>query len=396
MSALSACLVLSLALAAGAGQAGARDDAARQAPDGRPGFGTRAPNDVAKLVRQPARDGAAWIDALAALPTEISQRASLTESLYRERGWFALSGDQPGQGLLDLHASYRHLELDPTGTLYALDERARAFAAAWTDMRFRSRARLLESAANEVRELDGALALLRGAANSWGTLSESEAQNLARRADLSAALLRAIRLDLDALRESPGPRATPLEADECLALARDTNAARRSARMDELSSRLAEREQAFLRPLFWMRLSERCVAPLAWRKSSLDLCRAALQAAEQFSPDVDPERPRDGKVAALRATDRRRHALARALEALAQDPLDERATWIAFASGRHVGSVPQTLALAYRYLRLRGIVYEDGVQQGRGRMTENEEAAETYVREALAGAYGAFPGAAVR
>jgi hypothetical protein len=368
------------------------DPAAKLAPDGRPGFGARSPSEVAKLVRQPGRDDEAWIDALPALPTEIAQRSSLTESLYRERGWFALCGDQPGQGLLDLLASYRHLELDPTGTLHALDDRARAFAAAWTDLRFRSRARLLESAAHETRELAGALALLRGAANSWGALSQSESQNLARRADLSAALLRAIRLDLDALRESPGPRAAVPEADACLALARDTNAARRSARMGEMSARLVEREQAFLRPLFFARLSEQCVALLAWRKASLDIGRVALQAAEQFSPDVDPERARDGKIAELRTTDRRRNAMARALEALAQDPLDERATWIAFVSARHVGSVPQTLALAYRYLRLRGIVYEDGAQQGRAKLTESEELAEAYVRDALAGAYGAFPG----
>lgn len=365
---------------------------AKLAPDGRPGFGARAPNDVYKLVRQPARDDEAWMGALSLLPTEVSQRASLSESLYRERGWFALSGDQPGQDLADLLATYRHLELDPSGALRELDARARAFAATWTDMRFRARARLLEAAAGETRELEGALALLRGAANSWGALAEAEVQNLMRRADLAAALLRAIRLDLDALREAPGARLSSLEEDECLALVRDTDAARRIARVAELSARLAERERAFVRALFHARLSEQCVAALAWRKSSLDLAASALQAAEQFSPDVDPQRQRDAKVVAMRTTDRRRNAFGRALEALAQDPLDERATWVAFTSGRHVGPVPQTLALAYRYLRLRGIVYEDGAQQGRRRLTEQEELAETYVREVLSGVYGPFPG----
>jgi hypothetical protein len=362
------------------------------APDGRPGFGTRPHVEVLKLVRQPERADEAWIAALDALHVELAQRQSVSESLYRSRGWFAISGDEPGQGLPEFFASYRHLELDPGNTLLALDARAQAFASAWTDLRFRARARLLEHAEVEARELRLSLALLRGDARSWGALSAAEAENLARRADLAAALSRALRLDLDALREAPGKYVAAPEADACIALVRDSDAQRRRERLTDLEGWLAEREAAFLRPLFHARLSEHAVATLAWRKSSTDLAQRARVAAEDFSPDIEHVRAVEPKISAMRTLDRRRSGLVRALEGLAQDPLDVRLTWLAFVNCRNAGSVPQTLAFAYRYLLLRGIVYEDGAQQGRKVLSSEEETAQTYVRDALSGAYGCFPG----
>ncbi|MBM3977972.1 MAG: hypothetical protein FJ299_13420 [Planctomycetes bacterium] len=385
-----------LSLAAAASHGTRSQEATSNAPDGRPGFGTRAPGEVLKLVRQPAREDEAWMAALDALPTELAQRASLAESLYRSRGWFGLCGDQPGQTLVDLLASYRHLQLDPIATLQPLDARARAFAAAWTDMRFRARAGLLEEASTEARDLALALGLLRGAARSWGALSDDETMRLARRADLAAARLRAIRLDLDALREPPNAFVASPEVDACLAIARDSDAVRRLARFSELSAWLTRREQAFTGSMFTTRLSEQAVAALAWRKAALVQAGAAREAAREFSPDIDAALARDPKITQLRTTDRRRLAQARALEALAQDPLDETATWIGFVSTRHVGAAPQALALAYRYLRLRGIVFEDGANKGRDRLSDEEEQAEFYVREVLAGVYGPFPGLSAR
>src|SRR6185295_15821408 len=109
----------------------------------------------------------------------------------------------------------RELAADVPAVLHDGGPRAELLARLLSDPRFRLRVQVSDGVRRELSDLRGALALLRAQTDGWVDLGELDVAAITRRADLAAARLRAIRLDLIALRESPAATTAsgPLQVD---------------------------------------------------------------------------------------------------------------------------------------------------------------------------------------
>lgn len=371
---------------------------ASRAPDGKPGIGTRELGELLKFARAPKDGDAQLLAQLLELPRTLSVLQGSCEADYRARGLFALCADPSDSTLAELHAALRASARDVPAALAAGGAAARAFARAWLDARLRARAELFEAAPQEQREIELALALLRGAATSYGELSAAEADGLARRIDLAAARLRALLRDLEALRPGAASAASSAQAEEAqverlLALAHEPDAERRAAGIEALGAEVLARTLAIQRYLFTTRFDAQALAQLAWRSGSESGAAQALEQARVHCPDLPYAGSVPASVERMRKTERRQRALEFALAGLAQDPLDEALCYLAAHEARIVASAAQTAALYDRYLLLRGIVFQDDRTWGKRALSAQEEEALQMLRDyqALRSGVGGTP-----
>jgi hypothetical protein len=333
----------------------------RLAPDGKRGFGAgQSLSDILRVFRQPDDEDKRWLNSLALLSGEIDTFVVLARDRCVKRGYFALQAEKSEPDLFALHAAFRGAEDDAVEVLRKHDARSRAFAQMYFDVRFLLRAAALEGYAEERDELAHALGLLRAATDGRVELVEPEARAIASRADLAASRLRAIRADLESLHqtksEPEAEREVSSKADELveLAAARDRDRDRAfafAARLDELG----KRKQQMRESLGVERLRPRIADALDARAKAREEAQRFVSQAALYFDEPQPGAEPAKEVANLSRPERLRVARGLAARALAKDPLDEEATWIAAKTIDFFEGELYSRPYYDRYLALRGI-----------------------------------------
>lgn len=334
------------------------------APDGQPGFGDSFDlTDLLDLVRATKDEERAWMARLDGLGGEVGLLFATALEEYRARGYFALLESDADVDLARLHGAWRSSAADAEAQLGRGGPRARALAAMLLDPRFRARAGLHEDFAIERHEVEAGLAVLRGAANSYATVTIDEARAIARRVDASASRLRAMRSDLMALRGSPSSEHAPLSKDPSvtalIAAARTEDPAIRRRALDEILSKAEQNTERMRSALFSTRLQPRLEAHLQWRRRLLDEAAARLATARTYLPGTPESEEASPEIQALKKHERIRWAGYSARAGLAADPLNDELAFIAARAADFQWGTLESRALYDRFLYLRGIHHFD-------------------------------------
>jgi hypothetical protein len=354
------------------------------APDGERGLGESATQDeILRPFRQPDAADEAFLVGLAELEVELGTFTALLADLYEKRGLLVVVEPRVEDRLARFHELLGALLLAPQAHLAAGKEHREPWARAFLDARLRVRARVLAGWERDAAEVRKALALLRATTDGWVNLSQAEAQLVAARADLAAALLRARVKDLAALRERGPTEVLDAEVEELLVLAAATG--ERSAAFPYA---VEARARGMYSLLFTARLRSDAAQWLTWR-DALD-ARAARARADvrRLRPDTEEGRDAPRELARATKTSRRRQAHARALEGLADDPFDEE---LAHAAARMAEFTPgMHVAVDYydRFLAMRGIRAHDDRNWRRRQLTDEEQHALFQVQEYERGRLG--------
>lgn len=345
-----------LALLGGVGSAQERPTA----PDGRPGLGV---HDTARgygaMWRSPSEAERALLDSLLGLPGEVLVLRGALERSYRDAGLFALVADPAHAELEQLHASYLELCADPIAVLRAGGERAKAFARAFLDARFRLRLETLAALPGEARELRGGLALLRATQDGFVELKDPDARLIAGRVDLAAALLRALRLDLDALGRgidaggpgAPDPAWLPLLEE----IAAHAEPGTRPPALADLMRRVARTEARMRDSLFTPRLRQAVGPELSRREAGRDRARGLLREVRVMLPETEEGARAPAGIAELKKHQRYGYALRYAVEGISQDPFEDELCYWAGIATDFLYDRWQSRVWLDRYLALRGI-----------------------------------------
>jgi hypothetical protein len=327
------------------------------APDGQPGLEQRGRlQDLLGLMRSRRKEDEALLAEIGGLEAALSILAESTAGLYRARGLFQVLDPRVPSGLAAFHRRWREFQADPEAFLALPEAKGRLWAKILCDVRVGMRCEVLEGWEADAREVRAGLALLRANADEWARLDESTGAVVARRVDLAAALLRARIKDLSALRETPG---TPSEVDEAqvgrilaaLALEqpeRGRSLAREFALIEGRAAAMAD-------VLFLTRLWAAAQSRIRWREELDRRAREARAQALVLSPDTPEGRDAPREIRLHKKTTRRREAFARAVEALALDPFDERLAYLAGLQAEYVRGSYDFVDYYDRFLALRGI-----------------------------------------
>jgi hypothetical protein len=287
------------------------------------------------------------------------------ERAWRADGRFRMHAAPRRAGLAELAARYRELAAEPLVAASAPGPAGEAFAQAFLSARFRLQLDLVDRAHAESRDLEAGLALLRALHESYYALADTEAREVARRVDLSAAILRAVRLDLEALRETgahdlPGAP-DPADVARLIALAREEDPDARAeglAALDERVERVCARMEASLfTPRLWQRLS----MELARREGGREQAAAARRELHLLLPEwVEEGTEPPQQIAKMKKHERYRAAVGVALGGLSGDVLDDELAYAIGLATDFVDGRPQSRTWFDRYLALHGIRSYDG------------------------------------
>jgi hypothetical protein len=367
-----------------AGSSARADDfTARIAPDGRAGFGFgRTRRELEKLFRSPSDDERAFLDGLRDVARDVELELQAAHVRYDELGYYDVLGLQDPTPAA-LAARFRELAHDVPNVLHEGGPRAELVARLLSDPRFRLRVQVSDGVRRELSDLRGALALLRAQTDGWVDLGELDVSAITRRADLAAARLRAIRLDLIALRESPAATTAsgPLQVDyeHLLVLAHTYDHVPIEAA--PVLARLERTTNAMSGTLFTTRLALQCTAEYKQRAEELE------RAAERFARarDVDPDSPRADQapknVRALTKSERRQRAAKCANEATLLDPLHDEYVWLMAATSEIAYGKLAARPWFDRYLALHGIRASESKSYQLRTLTREEERALVAVQE---------------
>jgi len=353
------------------------------APDGRRGLGESSTlSDLLALFRNPAPEDEVFLAELSGLEQELAVLLATVEATYRVRGWFEVVDPRREDALAALHERFRVFRNDLEAELTGGGRDVRALAEMHLDARFRARAAAIAGVERDVREVRRGLRLLSAPTDGWVRLSEEEAQDVAGRVDLAAALLRARAKDLRALREAPG---APSEVDagdldELLALAALEPGAERSALFARAAAEGAARERAASEMLFTTRLRAQVSQDLEERAAGERIARERADQAALWLPGDGQERdlPRDIRRASK--TDRRQRALALVREGLDGDPFDDGLAWTAAGLARILSGDLEALSYYDRFLALRGRRAHDERTWPPEGLDEREDEAVYYIQ----------------
>ncbi len=357
-----------------------------QAPDGRRGFGARTPvNEVLAVVRSNAEPERAFMAELDGLTSELKVLVALAQHGYEQAHYFDLLPARAERSVDLLHARFAELDADPLAVLEAGGPKARALAAMVLDTRFRVRAQVLGGCEAELSELERGLRVLRAATDGFVQLSQAQASNITTRVDLAAAVMRAVRNDLRALRESSG--ASELDAaavERLLALARSSEGegVRRAGVMRQRDAAL-KRQELMASALFTTRLRAQLGVTLAWREDLLREAKELTSQAERALPEADASAPPDPQLAALSKSERIRRAGSLARQAAEFDPLAEDAVWIVAHAAEFQFGLLESRPWFDRYLALRRIRSHDHRSYQERKLTARENEALEAVQRGL-------------
>lgn len=383
-AALSAWLLLA-GIAAG--------QAAPEAPDGRRGFGLEVTQrGIFDLWRSKDAADRAFLDELVQVSNQVRTSVALARASISDRGYFQLLPASAGDDLARLLNEYASASAAPAKLLAPGDSKSRALAGMLLDARFNARAGLLAEALVALRELDRARAALGGTVDGWVSFSEPELANVAARADLAAAELRALRVDLDVLR--PGLDGARDAAAEAAAVERLLEIARipdETMRANVLHGELAPRRelQAKLTSLLSSeRLRPKLTALRNWRARMTAAGDDLRAKTLQMLPDTSEGSSVSGEIARMGKTNRYRAAYELARQGLASDPLDPELAWAAGHAAEFPYPGREGIPYFDRYLALVGVRAADPRPAGGRELTKREQEALTAVQAYNASAHG--------
>ena len=303
------------------------------APDGVRGFGADlTQRGIDHLWSSRAEGDRAFLDSLTELSTEVRVAVLCARQHYSQCGYFKLLAGSAGDDLVLLHATYAAGLAHPATLLAAGDARAVAFAAMLVDTRFNVRRGLLEQAELSLRELDRARAVFWASVKGgYTTLIDAERENIAARADLAAAELRALRHDLHVL--TPGAAdveksAANLESGRRLIeTAHIKDVLPREQTLVDLLDPRRELEQRMHSILFTARAEPDLRALQLWRKRVMAEGAALRAQALELLPDTAEGQNPSEAIAKLGKSERMREAAKLGSKGLLSDPLDPDLAW---------------------------------------------------------------------
>lgn len=341
-------------------------------PGGGRGLGAETdPRAIVALFRSRDPDDVAFVAELDDLVAGVRLQLADLEAAYREAGYLALLDEDQTPGIDALYAAWERAAAHPVEILTGPELRARALARSLQDARFRVRRRLLRDWHADARDVDLGTALLRAAAWSQVVLEDVEVRAIAARVDLGASRLRALRQDLETLRQSEPAGG---DAPALVELARSPD---RSRALEAVAAAAARSER--IANKMWASLQLPRLEPatrnlVEWRTGVLVQAAGLRREALRLHPDTGPaDVPAD--LARLKKSERIQRALSVALAGLVLDPLDEDLTWIAAESSYYRYGGLGSRSLYGRYLALRGIrPWDYRTYQGRA-LTKREERA---------------------
>lgn len=335
-------------------------DPAPMAPDGHPGFGTlRTSRELGRVFQKPSEQDEELLTGLADLDSEVRILVEMARRTYKRRGYFELLDRFGPQELADLHGSYFAAEAEALDLIANSSPVADAWIDMFLDLRFRSRLPLLEVYAAEAREVQAGLALLRALEDGYVELKDREARAIAERIDLAASLLRAIRLDLEALRER-GDDAAPGQPDpawkiELIGISKMRPGEHRDQAFEELSIKVAARQKQLESVLFWPRLRTKLDLKLRSRelgreKALEHLAEVKFYLLEFEEGDVPPP-----DLLKMKKFARHQYALSEALKGIGYDPFNEALAYRAGIATDLIYETQESRQWFDRFLTLRGI-----------------------------------------
>lgn len=352
-------LVLMLALAPAATTAAQAAPQEAQAPDGERGFGLRPKlQEVSNLFRNPRGEDEHFVQGLLDLEGEVSTSFALIRARYARLGYLCLLSSAPDD-LDQLHQAYRTM-----GQLLFLKpfppDVALAYARMVRDVRYHLRSELHDAWLVDGRELRGALRLLQASASGVANIQKGgELGRITERADLAAARLRALRLDLSALHEKATPDTSVLPSAEVFELAalieRGDDAGQvllKKAR--SRATRMIDRMRA---DLFITRLQPKVATALARRAEGVANARRVVAELLMLLPFTKEGRQAPPSIAKLSNTQRCKRALRTANEGLFQDPFHPLLNFLAGEAVDYSEGVRYSRAYFDRFLALRGLRY---------------------------------------
>jgi hypothetical protein len=346
-----------------------------QAPDGRPGFGARATvSDVRGLFQSPSEAEAEFLSKLQSIESDILVLAARFEKNYEDTEYFDLLARGVEPTLAHLHAAWFARWDDPLLALREGKDEGRAFARMCADTRFRVRARLLLGAADEFRELNGALNLMRAHFAGYADLNDKDIAHLGLRTDVAASVLRALRLDLDALRGDEPPD----EGTLAVLVAFASGKARGPEAVGPVNAaldRMAEREERMLGALFSARPSDELTAVLEWRDRLRIAAERVLEEVLVLSPLTPEGREAPVEVEKLGKSKRHDYAARTAVEGLSFDLMNEELNRLAGESIDFQWGGLESRRWFDRYLALRGIRSHDNRSYDYKKLDEHERRA---------------------
>lgn len=352
---------------------------APRAHDGERGFGYgRTRRDVERLLRSNAPEDRAFLAGLRDLARDVELELDALDVRCRERGWYATleSNDADTEAL---GRRFRELATNVPRVLRSGGPPADLLARLLTDLRFRTRARVIEGVGSELADVRGALDLFAAQTDGWVDLTDAEIGALCERCDLAAARLRAIRLDLQALRDLPcalGANAPwQVDHERILMITRTQQHERIERDLEPILERLDAAEDAMARPLFTTAFVDRFEDDLGARTTALARAEELLPSARELDPDREPTTAVSKAVAALGKSERRQRAARIASQAAVFDPLSEEAIWTAATTSDAAYGRFESRRWFDRYLALHGIrAHDDRTYRGRDLTAEEQRA----------------------
>ncbi len=333
------------------------------APDGQRGFGTaRKLRDLERLLRSTDRDDKATLAALRALPGEVDALAASAAEHARFHKYTQLLERDDPQTLEQLGVAFRAAQANVEARL-ARGNTSAVLGRMLVDLRFRVRARAAQGLALEVRELSSALGLFGAQVDGYANLNDREVDLVARRADLAASRLRAIKLDLTALRVDAATEQSDIDSagdrerlQSALALA---DRAQRGAELVRVLTALEQREERAAAVLFTVHLEPKVQALVRARAQAKDRASAAIAIVRAAMPDTPEGRKAPPDVRELSKASRYTLAARAGAEALAVDPLSDELCYLVAVSTDFQWGIRDSRQWFDRYLALRGIRAND-------------------------------------
>lgn len=373
----------SAALTAGATQtpSGSRGEVEwRKAPDGDRGFGSgRSLRDISRLLRSSAEEDRAVVAQLYKLESDLRILLALVTDQYRQRGYFELIGPSAEANLDLLCTAFRAKQRDAARELAQGGAAAELMARILVDARFRARARVIEGFEFEAADLEGGLALLFAHLEGFADLKDHEAEVIARRVDLAAARMRAMRLDLEALREKPGSQSSDAvwaqDLERLLMLMRSTERDRREKELPEILDRLDQREVGMCSALFTTRQGDEFQALFAQRAAAIGTADQMLPKVRELVPETLEGSKASSEIQALSKSRRYAYAAHTGAEALSFDPLNEELNYlVGLATDFNYGAL-ESGRWFDRFLALRGIRAHEYKSYSDRKLTREEKRA---------------------
>ncbi len=345
-----------------------------KAPDGERGFGLRPDRqEVENLFRNPRAEDEDSLRRLLDLDAEVATSFALAGARYERLGYFSISRSVPDE-LAELHRAYNTMGqlvfLRPYPAHVAL-----SFARMVSDVRFHLRAELHEAWLVDGRELRGALRLLRASATGVAAIQRGEElDRVAQRADLAAARMRALRLDMSALYESATPDLTllpPLEVLELAALIERADSAGRPL-LEEARMRARRMIDRMRTDLFLTRLQPKVATAVARRAQGIANARKIVRELLVLLPFTEEGRQAPSSIASFSNTQRCRRARSTANDGLFQDPFNPLLNYLAGEAVDYSEGVRYSRAFYDRFLALRGLRYYEYASFGWRHLTKRE------------------------